>query len=153
MLGLDRRHAPRRDPALDDRAFGLEPGLEVAVEAAADPRRAMQDLIGEDLGGLGPAPGEIELGGDIVGKRALGIGLGPDRLGGVDPKRQDLVQHPGVERLFGAEIVVQIGLGHAGEARDGGGRRGGKAALGGAVSAAARIFLVLPALPADGRFI
>src|SRR6185369_18076480 len=66
MLGLDRRHAPGRDPALYDRAFGLEPGLEVAAQPPADPWRPMQDLIGEDLGGLGPAPGEIELGGDIV---------------------------------------------------------------------------------------
>jgi hypothetical protein len=65
VRGIDRGHAAGGDPAVDGGAFGTEPDLEVAIKARRETGRAMEDFIGEDLGGMGTTPGVFDLAGNI----------------------------------------------------------------------------------------
>ncbi len=130
MAAVDGGHFAGGAPAFDDLGFCVDPFAEVGAEVAFELGRAVEDFVGEDLGGEGAAAGMFHLGGDIAGERFRGIDAGLDGIAHGEPDLEHVFQHALVDRLLGAEIVMQVGFGQAGALGDLGGAGAGEAGLG-----------------------
>ena len=85
---------PGGDPAVDDLGLVLDPAPHLAAEIVVELRGAMQDLIGEDLGGIGLAAGGLDLGRDVIGEGGGGLGIGPDAVAAGKPGFEDVAPAP-----------------------------------------------------------
>ena len=104
--------------------------MDLTAEIVVELRGAMEDLIGEDLGGIGLAAGGLDLGRDVVGEGGGGLGIGPDAVAAGKPGFEDSLQHRPVQPLLGSEVIVDIGLGQPGLGGDHGGGGAGEAGRG-----------------------
>ena len=81
-------------------------------------RRALDDLHREEPGLHRVGAREGDLAGDVGADLGLGIALRRYVLQGLQPHLQGPAQDRAVERLLAAEVVEQVGLGHAGGGGD-----------------------------------
>jgi hypothetical protein len=103
MPRIDRLHLAGLHPAADHFGFLRYPILQLVLQEIADPRRAVDQLVGEDPGGERMPAGEIDLGRDVVGEGGGRIGLGADLVRGAEPQVKDAAEDP----LVSSSLVLQ----------------------------------------------
>ncbi|MNQ84275.1 hypothetical protein D3C85_993980 [compost metagenome] len=118
MVGVDLGHQALVYPALD--ALDVVPGLFVQLRGLLGRKvwRAVHDLAGEHLGGVGQLAGDADLRADVGGEHLEGVAGLVEGRGGLQQRLDDALQHLAVEVFLGLEVVVDVGLGQAGLGRD-----------------------------------
>jgi hypothetical protein len=123
MPRFHRLHQAAHYPAIDDLAFGFDPGANLILQVIPAMRCSMQDLVGENLRGIRTTARGINFRDDVSGESLGGIGIGADLVARGQPLLEDALDQPAIQRFLGAEVIVEIGLRQPGALSDGGGGR------------------------------
>jgi len=102
------------NPAVDDLDAAVCPRAEGGLQIVLDDRRALDDLVGPDLGAAGVGAADFHFFANIAAEGFAGAGGGVKALCRFQPDGENALDHLTVERQFGGEIVVQVGFGQAG---------------------------------------